>query len=166
MDQATHDMLRHAQNLLGHRVPSGDIAIVFKHALEALVAKLEKSKFAATSKPQSVRRRSKTESRHIPAAVRRAVWKRDEGRCTFVSESGQHCMARSALEYDHVDPFATGGQATIGNLRLRCRTHNQFEAECAFGTEFMSRKREEAGSIRAEQLARKARHETRHPGGP
>jgi len=32
----------------------------------------------------------------------------------------------------------------VENLRLRCRAHNQFEAERAFGAEFMERKCDEA----------------------
>jgi hypothetical protein len=34
--------------------------------------------------------------------------------------------------------------ATVENLRLRCRAHNQYEAERTFGTEFMRHKRESA----------------------
>jgi hypothetical protein len=32
----------------------------------------------------------------------------------------------------------------VNGVRLRCRTHNQYAAECAFGAGFMSRKREVA----------------------
>jgi len=32
----------------------------------------------------------------------------------------------------------------VEGIRLRCRTHNQFEAECVFGAGFMSEKREAA----------------------
>jgi hypothetical protein len=48
------------------------------------------------------------------------------------------------LEYDHVEPVARGGEATTGNIRPRCRAHNQFGAERTFGTAFMRHKREEA----------------------
>jgi hypothetical protein len=51
-----------------------------------------------------------------------------------------------------VDPVARGGEATAENVRLRCRTHNQFEAECVFGAGFMSEKRAKA---RARAEARK-----------
>jgi hypothetical protein len=37
-----------------------------------------------------------------------------------------------------------GGKSTVENVRLLCRTHNQYAAECAFGAEFMERKRREA----------------------
>jgi len=37
-----------------------------------------------------------------------------------------------------------GGETTVENLRLRCRGHNQYEAEQTFGAGFMARKRAEA----------------------
>jgi hypothetical protein len=43
-----------------------------------------------------------------------------------------------------VDPVARGGQPTAANLRLRCRPHNQYEAERTFGAGFMEHKRESA----------------------
>jgi hypothetical protein len=72
------------------------------------------------------------------------VWERDGGRCTFVGESGQRCPARKLLEFDHVDPVARGGRATVEGMRLRCRAHNQYAAECTFGMAFMEHKRREA----------------------
>jgi 5-methylcytosine-specific restriction endonuclease McrA len=82
--------------------------------------------------------------RHIPAPIRRAVWERDQGQCTFVSESGTRCQERRFLEFDHIEPVARGGRATVEGMRLRCQAHNQYEAERVFGAGFMSRKREEA----------------------
>ena len=82
--------------------------------------------------------------RYIPAHVKRTVWERDQGQCTFVGDTGQRCESRKFLEYDHVDPVARGGQATVQGLRLRCRGHNQLEAERTFGAGFMNAKREEA----------------------
>jgi hypothetical protein len=72
------------------------------------------------------------------------VWERDGGQCGFVGDSGQRCPERSRLEYDHADPVARGGEATAENVRLRCRAHNEYEAECVFGAGFMSDKRAEA----------------------
>ena len=72
------------------------------------------------------------------------MWQRDGGPCTFESESGKRCEARTRLELDHVVPVARGGQTTAANMRLRCRPHNQYTAEQTFGVEFMSGKREEA----------------------
>jgi hypothetical protein len=66
-----------------------------------------------------------------------------------VSENGRRCDSCTRLEFDHVNPVATGGRATVGGIRLRCRAHNQHAAECAFGSEFMRGKRQEARAIRA-----------------
>jgi hypothetical protein len=73
----------------------------------------------------------------IPRHVRREVWARDGGRCTFVAADGQRCGTRERLELDHVRPYALGGASSTSNLRLRCRAHNLFEAGRIFGAEFM-----------------------------
>src|SRR5206468_9120710 len=88
IDQATYDRLRYAQVLLGHALPSGDVAKVFERALDVLVEQLEKQKFAKCDRPRSQKHGSPN-SRHIPAAVKRAVWERDGGQCTFVSDAGR-----------------------------------------------------------------------------
>ena len=145
MSQETHDLLREAQALLGHSVPSGDVEAVLQRALREMVKQLKRQKCAETAQPRPQRgASSSSRDRQIPAAVRRTVWKRDGGRCTFVSDTGRRCEERARVEYDHVVPLARGGSSTTNNLRLRCRTHNQYTAECAFGSEFMNAKREQA----------------------
>ncbi len=67
-------------------------------------------------------------SRHIPAAVKRAVWLRDKGRCTF-----KECGATRFLHYDHAQPFALGGGHTAENLHLLCSAHHGRATEEAFG---------------------------------
>jgi 5-methylcytosine-specific restriction endonuclease McrA len=119
-----------------------------------LICRLEKQKFSATDKPRPALRPTRS-ARHVPAHLRRAVWQRDQGRCTFVSKTGQRCAARKLLEFDHVTPVAQGGNATTANLRLRCRAHNQYAAERAFGAEFMRHKRQKARE-RAVAEARKS----------
>ncbi|MBI5709717.1 MAG: hypothetical protein HZC42_05330, partial [Candidatus Eisenbacteria bacterium] len=140
--------------LLGHQLPSGDLARVLDRALEALIEQLERRKFAATSKPRPRRapRRASANPRYIPAEVKRAVWERDGGRCTFVGDTGHRCPARTLLEFDHVEEVARGGRASVAGIRLRCRAHNQYAAECTFGADFMNHKREaarEAAAARA-----------------
>ncbi len=137
----TYEKLRHAQSLLRHANPSGEFAEVIDRGMDALIARLEKRKFAATSAPRVGAEAASADPRHVPAAVKRAIWERDEGRCTFVGESGHRCESRDFLELDHVDPVARGGRATVDGMRLRCRGHNQLEAERVFGAEFMARKR-------------------------
>ena len=73
-------------------------------------------------------------NRVIPAAVKRAVWERDAGRCAFVGAEGR-CSATGFLEFHHVVPFAAGGATDLANLQLRCRAHNAHEARAYFGAE-------------------------------
>jgi hypothetical protein len=75
--------------------------------------------------------------RHIPDAVRRAVYERDGGRCTYVDERGRRCPETGFLEIDHVEGFAETGRHDIDKLRLLCRGHNQREAEKRYGRAFM-----------------------------
>ena len=65
-------------------------------------------------------------SRYIPAAVKREVWRRDQGCCSYVDRhGGRRCGSRYRLEIDHVVPFALGGGAEPANLRLRCEAHHR-----------------------------------------
>src|SRR5262249_54755179 len=137
----TYDKLRRIQELLSHRIPPGDLESVLDYMVNTTLRHLERRKFGATSHPRSSQP-SSTNPRQSPAAVRRAVEERDQGQCTFLSETGRRCSSRGRLEFDHIVPVARGGQATVDNLRLRCRTHNQYAAECEFGSEFMKNKRE------------------------
>ena len=65
-------------------------------------------------------------SRYIPASVKREVWRRDQGCCSYVDpRSRRRCGSRYRLEIDHIVPFALGGGAEPGNLRLRCAAHHR-----------------------------------------
>jgi hypothetical protein len=127
----TYDNLQHVTDLLRHAVPDGDVAQVLDRALASLLRDLERTKWAATNAPREPREVAST-SRHIPASVKRAVRQRDDGRCAFVGGQGR-CNATAFLEFHHINPFALGGRSTIDNIELRCRAHNQREAELFFG---------------------------------
>ena len=154
MSQEMYDKLRYAQELLGHQIPGGDLSAVVHRALDALISRLEKQKFAATDRPRGSRKQAEN-PRSIPAHVKRAVWQRDRGQCTFVSASGHRCEGRERLEFDHVVPVARGGEPTVEGMRLLCRAHNQYAATCAFGQEFMEGKRAEAQETRASKAGLK-----------
>jgi hypothetical protein len=104
--QESHDKLRRVQALLRREVPSGDAGEIFERALDLLLEKVEKEKLGATARPghptsearpaprayeNRIRPgtdKSSGRSRHIPDAVKRAVWFRDAGQCAFVSTTG------------------------------------------------------------------------------
>ena len=123
----TFEKLSRVQDLMRHSCPTGDVGIVFEGALTMLLAHLERIKLAQVSQPRRPRGAT-TGSRHISAAVRRAVWMRDNGQCAFVGTRGR-CTERGFLEFHHVVPFADGGTATTENIQLRCRAHNQYESD-------------------------------------
>jgi hypothetical protein len=75
----------------------------------------------------------------IPAAVRRAVWERDGGRCTWPLDSGGVCGSTHRLELDHIDPWARWGEPTEANLRVVCNAHNALAARPVFGARLMER---------------------------
>jgi hypothetical protein len=126
-----HEDLRRAQDLLRHVIANGDLAMVVARALKLLVQQLERTRCAQTSRPRQAHP-ARSGSRHVPAAVRRAVWARDKGQCAFEGKDGR-CRERGFLEIHHVVPYATGGKTVGENLQLRCRAHNAFEAEHFFG---------------------------------
>ena len=70
--------------------------------------------------------KARASGRAIPAAVRRQVWQRDGGRCSYVDqETGRRCNSRYMIEIDHILPYALGGGAEPANLRLLCGAHHR-----------------------------------------
>jgi len=81
--------------------------------------------------------------RYVPAAVRRAVFVRDEARCSYVDARGERCQETHCLELHHLRPYALGGGHSAENLTLRCRAHNALAAEADFGQVPMARTRDQ-----------------------
>ena len=97
MDQEAHALLCEAEELLGHQVASGDVAAVVKRALQELVPRLRKQKFAATDRPRSGQSRPRAGKRHIPAADRRAAALTEaEERTRAEAEAKAHAAAAEA----------------------------------------------------------------------
>ncbi|WP_242361911.1 MULTISPECIES: HNH endonuclease, partial [Anaeromyxobacter] len=141
-------------------VPDGDLAAVLHEAIRCAIQKHGKrkgavaperktkgAKQAGTANAAATKKTEKPPAARttIPAIVRRAVWKRDGGRCAWVGPDGCRCNSRWKLELDHIQPAALGGPSTIENLRLACRAHNLLHAESTFGREHMDRFRRDAG---------------------
>jgi 5-methylcytosine-specific restriction endonuclease McrA len=135
--------------------------------MRALVAELERQKYAVTPRPRSRAGQSaggvapqaaralethetpesesghtRRRGRHVPAAIRRAVYARDGARCTYTSYSGQRCRETQRLELHHCKAFARGGAHSHENLTLRCPAHNDLAAEQDFGKGFIERARD------------------------
>jgi hypothetical protein len=130
----SHDRLRRLQALLRREIPSGDPGAIFDRAVALLLEQVEKAKLGATTKPRPIRPGTdRSGSRHTPNHTKRIAWRQDGGRCGFVAADGTRCTEVAFLEFHHVEPYALGGPATPGNISLRCRRHNQYEAQRVFG---------------------------------
>ena len=136
----TVESLKRCAELASHRIKPGDwdgllgeMARVFcQHELKRIAAQTERPKKES---------RAPKGNRHISAAVRRVVWQRDDGRCTFVGPAGRRCNSRWRVQYHHVQAAGRGGPATADNIHLRCANHNQYEADVEYGKDFMDTKR-------------------------
>ncbi len=137
------DKLERLQALMRSSVPNGDLAAIIDAAVTEKLERLESRRFARTKAPRKALAATDTSptSRHVPAAVRRAVHDRDEGRCRYVDEKGRRCTARAGLEFHHRHPFGLGGDHSPASISLLCRTHNRHLAEVDYGREAMARHR-------------------------
>jgi len=133
------DKLERARDLIRHRNPSGDLAVVVDRALDALLEKLEKETRGKTDRPRRREPRAAKPGR-VTRAVRDQVFARDGAQCTFVDEQGRRCPARGFLELDHVESRALGGSDDAANMRVACRRHNLLHAEQVFGQKYVARR--------------------------
>jgi hypothetical protein len=146
------DMLESARKGQGHAQPGASAEKVLEAALDLLLATQAKRR-AEVKKPQQNPRPTKNPG-HVPAAVKRAVWARDEGKCQFPLDSGGICGSTLRLEIDHIRPLAMGGQSMVANCRLACRFHNQLAARQVYGDDWMDLFTR--GSRRSTPVAREA----------
>ncbi len=156
-DGEFYDQIQQLKALMRHQVPDGDVGKILAKAAAVLLKQIRAQKFGECSAPRAARsvRTAQAESvvsagcaetvvpiapsRRIPAAIRRAVSKRDDERCTFVSATGRRCGSRDFLEFHHREPWARCGSHSIDGITLRCRAHNQYAAERDFGARHMKR---------------------------
>jgi hypothetical protein len=184
------ELVERAKALLSHATPRPHLGLLHLRAMRALVAELEREKYAVTTRQRVARRsapeaareqlhkrepdlepqpqpesqpepepesqRPRRRGRHIPAAIRRAVFERDAGRCSYRSDSGERCRETARLELHHSMAFAQGGEHRLDNVTLRCRAHNTLAAEEDFGRDFVTSARD---SSEHELWARLAGHE-------
>lgn len=75
----------------------------------------------------------------IPAHIKRAIWLRDQGCCTYRNpETGRQCGSRFAIQFEHKIPVSKQGDSSESNIILLCRSHNLAQAIQEFGMKKMS----------------------------
>jgi hypothetical protein len=141
---------------LSHKCPDGNFEQVVREAFK-LVLERDRKRKALTDRPRAPtdhpraptdRPRAPTEisganERYVAAAIKRAVWQRDQARCTWPMGDGEVCGSTHRLEFDHDLEVALGGKPTIGNIRLLCKNHNLMKAEQHLGRAFMAKFRKD-----------------------
>jgi len=139
--EETRAKLVELQGLLSHQIPDGDTAKILDRALDALLTETKKKKAALTDKPRASKKKTEARTRAIPARIRREVFERDGGRCGFVDAKGRRCDATWRVEFHHRTAYGRGGTHDPDNIELRCRAHNQYEADLEYGALFMAARR-------------------------
>jgi hypothetical protein len=129
------------------KLMSADLAQIIDRAVTEKLERLERKRFGLTKSPRqsSLPEDKPTTDRYVPAALKRAVCIRDEGRCRYTDAAGQRCKERDWLEYHHRFPYALGGQHTLRDVCLMCHAHNQYEADRDFGRALMAQHRSRSG---------------------
>jgi hypothetical protein len=130
--------LEQVRAALSHKCPDGDFEQVVREAFK-LVLERDRKRKALTDQPRAKSEKPGENDHYVPAAVKRAVWERDRGCCTWPMGDGKLCGSTHQLEFDHDLEVALGGEPTIDNIRLLCKSHNLMKAENRFGREFMAR---------------------------
>ena len=105
-----------------------DLAKIIDLMADALLEKEEKKQIP---KQKSVKTPVK-KGRYIPKSVRAQIFKRAQNKCEL-------CGSIHALQIDHREPFALGGDSSVSNLRLVCRNCNLRAGIKIFGINKMNR---------------------------
>lgn len=127
--EALRVKLERVRGLMWHKEPEGRLEAVVEALADDFLARKDPLRRPARAGRARARQRVGPRLRRIPAAVRREVWARDGGACAFEGVDGSRCGETRGLEVDHILPFARGGSSEDpANLRLLCRSHNQWVA--------------------------------------
>src|SRR5216684_8414998 len=129
--------LEQVRAALSHKCPDGDFEQVVREAFK-LVLERDRKRKALTDRPRAQSEIPGENDRYVPAAVKRAVWERDQGRCSWPMGDGEVCGSTHRLEFDHDLEVALGGKPTIENIRLLCKSHNLMKAEQHLGRALMA----------------------------
>jgi hypothetical protein len=165
--------LEQAKSLLSHKLPGAKLEDIFHECLRLAISVHLKRKRGGDRPRKPTPTPSAPAAlppRTPPAAVRRAVWTRDGGKCNFTAPDGQKCCSTHQLEYHHVVPWPRG-PSTVDNIELRCKIHNIYEAELDLGKAHMDKFRRNRTNreqlIEAERESVEARRTQREarPGG-
>jgi hypothetical protein len=131
------EKLEAARDALSHSKPGATPEELLEAGLDLILAADAKRK-AIVAKPRKTPPPAATDPDYVPAQVRRAVFRRDGGKCQYPLASGGICGSTYRVQLGHIVARAKGGLPTKENLRCECEVHNQYRADLDFGTRFMN----------------------------
>ena len=132
-------LLEEVRAELSHSHPGAPLETLLAECMRVTLAARRKHSRGEAARPRARIGEPVGRSRDIPAAIRRAVWKRDGRQCTFVSEDGRRCTAAHRLQLHHEQPYGRGGPPTVENIRIMCLGHNDLMARRDYGDDVMDR---------------------------
>jgi hypothetical protein len=116
IDEETNELIKELRGLSKNQ----DLGTLIKEALKTQIEIKKKKKFALTTKKSEPTPASGAIIKRTPTHhQKREVFSRDK--------TCQKCGTIHYLNFDHVRPWALGGNTTKENLRLPCRNCNQRE---------------------------------------
>jgi hypothetical protein len=116
------DKLDQLRLQFSHVNPEMSYIALLEHLCDKALPKV-KPQSSATAAPEV---KVEPQGRHIPAAMKREVWERDDGCCSYKdANTGKRCGSKFQLQYDHIEPYALGGRTELENLRILCAQHNR-----------------------------------------
>ena len=128
------DLLSAVRSALSHQMPAASDVDLLMECMRIALKRFEKRK-GIVDKPRADREATDGD---IPQSVRRAVWKRDHGKCQWRTADGHICGSTHQVEFHHRQDRAKGGLGSVENVMLVCRIHNQYAAEISYGEEYMN----------------------------
>jgi hypothetical protein len=151
------EKLEAARDALSHSHPGADVETILETGLDLLLERAAKRKgLVKRPRPAAVPAAAVecANPRLVPAAVRREVFLRDEGKCQWPLADGGICGSTHRVELDHIVPVGRGGRSTASQMRTLCRFHNDLAAREVYGDELMDRFTRGAGRPPTQQAAR------------
>jgi hypothetical protein len=134
------EKLEAARLALSHAMPGASAEDVLSTGLDLILERDARRKgLSERPRPAPPVERAEPGASHIPAAVKREVWRRDGGVCQWPTDSGGVCGSRLRLQFDHKVMRVEGGQPTTPNVRLLCDVHNRLAARERLGDRLLDR---------------------------
>jgi len=131
VDKETMNKIKRAKSLLSTKYPKGvKLETLFEELLDNYLNNNDPER---REDHNNIKLNKLDRTRYIPQKIKDLVYRRDGGRCSFVGRNERRCSSTWNLQYDHIVPYAKGGDNSPENLRLLCGRHNQLMAEREYG---------------------------------